>query len=477
MEEKKADRDAGEDDGHKRAVKHTESNVEELLYRHINGRRGKLRQMTMKTNAMEQLMENDLNLEEVKARMKVLKTTFEEFKESNISVLLYLNEDEKGADQDYWFKPKEARFQEFIENADVWIKNVELQTEEPQMCHDEVTHLDSVSMVSRSKASKASSGRSSASSASSARLKEEATRAALEAKAANLKQKQALALKEAQLQAEKEELEVHSALAEVNAKLKVYEGYDAQEKGDAMNEYAAGTHTPYTIKKQGRRVEAETSHQHHLQRYDNLPDMSLPYSGAIPKVVRVEESGVTASGVSQYQSDSTKDMCKVLQQQTDITEMLVKQQLLARLPQRDIPVFCGDPLDFRSFLKAFEHIVDSKADNSADKLYFLEQYMRGEPHDLVKSCQLMPPDRGYLAAMHLLEDRYGNKLKIATALMEKMFKWPQIKAEDAQALNSFSLFLVSCRNVLEDVDYMDELDNPTNMRVIISKLPYKIRER
>lgn len=89
----------------------------------------------------------------------------------------------------------------------------------------------------------------------------------------------------------------------------------------------------------------------------------------------------------------------------------------------------------------------------------------------------MPPDRGYLAAMHLLEDRYGNKLKIATALMEKMFKWPQIKSEDAQALNSFSLFLVSCRNVLEDVDYMDELDNPTNMRAIISKLPYKIRER
>lgn len=32
----------------------------------------------------------------------------------------------------------------------------------------------------------------------------------------------------------------------------------------------------------------------------------------------------------------------------------------------DIPVYCGDPLDFRLFLKAFEHTVDSRTDNSTD---------------------------------------------------------------------------------------------------------------
>ena len=469
MEEENAYRDAVADDAHRRAVKHTESYVDELLYQHSNRRRGKLRQMTAKFNEMEHLMENELNLETVKTKMRAFKTALEEFKESNISVLLYLNEEEKSTDQDFWFKPKEVRFQEFIEKADMWIKTVELQRKKSQTCEDEVTQWDSVSMVARSKVSKASSGRSTA----SARLKEEAKRAALEAKAASLKQKQALALKEAQIQTEKEELEIQMALAEVNAKIKIYEGFDAEEKGDAMNEYAAGTHTPYpSIKKESFRREAQ------------LPDTSLKTSGAIPKssgaipkLLKVEDIGVTPREASQNRSDSATDMCKVLQQQAGITEMLVKHQLLARLPQRDVPVFCGDPLDFRSFLKAFEHTVDSKADNSADKMYFLEQYTRGEPRDLVKSCQHMPPDRGYVTAMHLLEDRYGNKLKIATALMEKMFKWPQIKSEDAQALNSFSLFLVSCRNVLEDVDYMDELDNPTNMRVIISKLPYKIRER
>lgn len=61
--------------------------------------------------------------------------------------------------------------------------------------------------------------------------------------------------------------------------------------------------------------------------------------------------------------------------------------------------------------------------------------------------------------------------------MKKAFKWPQIKAEDVKTLNAFSLFLVSCRNAMEDIDYMEEMNNPTNMRVIISKLPFKMKER
>lgn len=89
----------------------------------------------------------------------------------------------------------------------------------------------------------------------------------------------------------------------------------------------------------------------------------------------------------------------------------------------------------------------------------------------------MPAHRGYRETLKLLHDRYGNEVKIASALMEKAFKWPQIKSEDGKALSTFSLFLLSCRNTMEDTAFRDELDNPTNMRVIMSKLPYKLRER
>ena len=82
-----------------------------------------------------------------------------------------------------------------------------------------------------------------------------------------------------------------------------------------------------------------------------------------------------------------------------------------------------------------------------------------------------------IVTLTLLKDRYGNEVQVASALLEKAFKWPQIKSEDGKALSTFSLFLLSCRNTMEDVAFMNELDNTTNMRVILSKLPYKLRER
>lgn len=45
-----------------------------------------------------------------------------------------------------------------------------------------------------------------------------------------------------------------------------------------------------------------------------------------------------------------------------------------QLSKRDVPLFTGEPIEFKTFLKAFEHVVDSKIDNNLNKLYFLEQY-------------------------------------------------------------------------------------------------------
>lgn len=66
---------------------------------------------------------------------------------------------------------------------------------------------------------------------------------------------------------------------------------------------------------------------------------------------------------------------------------------------------------------------------------------------------------------------------IARAYIEKALKWPQIKSDDGKALSAYALFLIGCRNTLEDGESMEEMDNPTNMRAVISKLPYKMKER
>jgi len=120
---------------------------------------------------------------------------------------------------------------------------------------------------------------------------------------------------------------------------------------------------------------------------------------------------------------------------------------------------------------------DSKTDSHQDRLYYLEQFTSGEPLDLIRSCEHMRPDRAYEEARALLDRHYGDELTIATAYIKKAMEWPQIKPEDRKGLNAFALFLIGCCNTVNDVDYMDEMNNPTNMKCVLSKLPFKLKER
>lgn len=108
---------------------------------------------------------------------------------------------------------------------------------------------------------------------------------------------------------------------------------------------------------------------------------------------------------------------------------------------------------------------------------FLKQYTRGQPRELVRSCQHMTHDREYAKAKALLQEHFGNAQRIASAYMEKALSWPPIKSEDVRALQAYSLFLRDCCNAMEEVEYMYELDMPSNLLTIIKKLAYKHRDR
>ena len=171
------------------------------------------------------------------------------------------------------------------------------------------------------------------------------------------------------------------------------------------------------------------------------------------------------------------DMVSVMQKQNEITALLVQQNISSVLPARNLPVFDGDPLQYKSFIRAFENGVEKKTNNPSDCLHFLEQYTRGQPKDLVHSCQHLPPDQGYQRAKDLLAQHFGDEHKIASAYMEKIFNWTPVKSEDVKGLQSLSLFLRGCSNLMEQMMYMRELDLPSNMQSIILKLPYKLREK
>lgn len=67
----------------------------------------------------------------------------------------------------------------------------------------------------------------------------------------------------------------------------------------------------------------------------------------------------------------------IMQRQNEITAMLVQRNLSSALPPRNIPVFDGDPLEYMSFIRAFENGVEAKTSNWSDCLHLLEQIHQG----------------------------------------------------------------------------------------------------
>ena len=137
------------------------------------------------------------------------------------------------------------------------------------------------------------------------------------------------------------------------------------------------------------------------------------------------------------------------QQNYRLQELLLGQQesaLALTLPQPEVPRFTGNPMEYWTFIRAFENLTESKTSSHSAHLYYLVQYTSGEVKELVRSCLAMREDVGYLKAKNLLRKRYGQSYRIANAFVEKLAKGPAIKAEDGDALRRFSTLLSSCRN-------------------------------
>ena len=100
----------------------------------------------------------------------------------------------------------------------------------------------------------------------------------------------------------------------------------------------------------------------------------------------------------------------------DIQLLLRQQQeaiMALTLPQPDVPVFTGDPVEYCDFIRAFENLIESKTSSPSTSLYYLLQYTSGQVQDLVRSCLAMQDDRGYEEARKLVAERYGQSYKIA----------------------------------------------------------------
>ena len=191
----------------------------------------------------------------------------------------------------------------------------------------------------------------------------------------------------------------------------------------------------------------------------------------------------TSHGVFEGQSprllERTFQSVVELQQKQNETIMATHQQLTAAmtLPQPTISKFKGDPIEYKTFVMAFDAHIRSKATTSTDLLYYLNRHLEGEPADLIQGCLHMDPDNGYMEARRLLQKEYGDPYKISTAYLNKILHWAPIRYDDSQGLNRLSMFLTKCRIAMKSTSYMSALDHAPNMQSVVSKLPANLQSK
>ena len=147
-----------------------------------------------------------------------------------------------------------------------------------------------------------------------------------------------------------------------------------------------------------------------------------------------------------------------------------------RLPEVGISKFAGDPLKYSSFIRSFESRVASRTRDNSERLFYLEQFTSGVPRDLVRSCMHMPADTGYFEARKCLESRFGDQYLLANFYLKKLETWPEIRNNDVKRFDQFTTFLIGCRNAMSTSCSIKELDFPSNLKLVVNKLPGHVQE-
>ena len=429
--------------------------------------------VTRKINEIIALMTDEGNVEEVNKKSGELLEAFDKFQAIHEAFHKELIDAESVRESEKYYQSVFGQVDLLLENLEIWLTGIEATR---AMSSIEVRSEDSVSNVScclrMSHSSQVSKTlRSSHTSSVSTRAKAEARKAAPEAEAATLKMLHEIEEEELKLHQHKNELKLKTELAKARAEEHAY----AQVEIGANSPHASDQKrnlppTPQLTEENLKdKVEGQNEPKEEKPEPASVEKLPIQTKTLNPKALewKKEDTRFPIMGNEATRSTPTADLQLLLQQQEAIMALT--------LPQPELPVFTGDPIEYCDFIRAFENLVERKTSSSSARLYYLLQYTSGHVQDLVRSCLAMREDVGYSEARRLLAERYGQPFKIATAYVDRVINGQPIRAEDGPALQRFSILLTSCTNTFNEIGYSNRLENPESLRKIVDRLPYPLR--
>jgi hypothetical protein len=427
--------------------------------------------LSKRQNELLEIITNTTNLPELEKKLSELNKALEKFQATHKAFHDNLCDEDDILESNDYYDAVIERVHDVRDKALQIIDNKE----------PDIRPEDSVSNVGSKASSKATnmsklSKRSSSSSVLASRAKASAKKAFLEAQTASLAKRQALEEERLRIQHMTDQLDLETELAKAAAEEQVYLEADEDENFPSVSKVGnskieQSPKQTQSIPTEPTRERVTTTSRESSQRYQ---------AKSIEREMHRDLSGKKLP--HQLEKENNRPCLDTdLEATVNPMEQLLRQQqrhtLALMLPQPEVPIFDGDPIEYQNFIRAFETLIELKTDSNSARLYYLIQYTAGDVRELMKGCLSMNARDGYSEARRLLKQKYGQDYKIATAYMDRITNGPPIKSEEGDTLQKFSILLTSCKNTLKDIGYLSKIENPESLRKIINQLPFALRRK
>ena len=140
------------------------------------------------------------------------------------------------------------------------------------------------------------------------------------------------------------------------------------------------------------------------------------------------------------------------------------------LPRIRIPWFDGTPSHYVDFITSFRDLVHSQDYLSTlQRCIYLHQAVRGE---VKRSIQGFRNDfEGYVMALKRIKYMFGQRSRIAEAVISKVVNYKPINNRDQDSLTEFYYTLSDCLVTLRKLNYVSDLYSTDILRQACTKLP------
>ena len=215
------------------------------------------------------------------------------------------------------------------------------------------------------------------------------------------------------------------------------------------------------------------------QRYTATPNPSgfqhgpAMFAAHDPQTVQPTSRNAAQTG-SRVSNEENIEAIKMLYQ------LIAKQgEYLLRqgAPELKLEKFGGNPMKYQYFINMFETVVEARVKDPKDRLVLLIEHTYGEAKSVIEMCLYLEASAAYQRAKSLLQENYGNPIKIANMYIEKLRQWPRIFEGDGKGIREFYVFLIKCQGALWDQVYVNELNTSSLLQSLCIKLPQRMQRK